>query len=47
VIGMIVRSLISGHRTAIHPEPTGVTQIQWWDDGVWEIDFMNRRERLL
>ncbi|MBI3659967.1 histidine phosphatase family protein [Candidatus Acetothermia bacterium] len=46
VVGTIVRCLTGGHRMAIHSEPTGVTQIQHWDDGVWEIDFLNRREHL-
>jgi probable phosphoglycerate mutase len=46
VIGTIVRSLLGGHRMAIHSEPTGVTQLQHWDDSIWEIDFLNRREHL-
>ncbi len=47
VIGTLIRSLIGGHRMTIHSEPTGVTQLQHWDDGTWEIDFLNRREHLL
>jgi probable phosphoglycerate mutase len=46
VVATAVRALIGGHRMGIRSDYTGVTRLVWCDDGLWEIDYLNRREHL-
>lgn len=46
VISTTIRTLMGGHRLAISFDHTGIGRI-FWEEGLWEIDYLNRREHLL
>jgi len=46
VISTTIRSLMGGHRLSISFDHTGIGRL-CWEEGLWEIDYLNRREHLL